>query len=226
MVVALQRDLFALGARLADPSHRIAPRVSKIVDRRRERRRGSRAGSTALEAELPPLRHFILVRRAPPLARPCTLRAPSAAGRSAPTLALGLTRWSRSSSFISIACPTCCSSWRAPPITAPASPKPSGEPTRTRPASRSRAHTTRTFRLRRACYLRRLRPHIAAIYAFARGADDIADEPGRTPDERLALLDEWQEHLHGNRRATMCSSALADTREKFDLADTTCSTIC
>ncbi len=36
-----------------------------------------------------------------------------------------------------------------------------------------------------------LRPHIAAIYAFARGADDIADEPGRTPDERLALLDEW-----------------------------------
>src|SRR5687767_6512444 len=30
MVVALQRDLFALGARLADPSHRIAPRVTKI----------------------------------------------------------------------------------------------------------------------------------------------------------------------------------------------------
>ena len=31
MAIALQRDLFALGARLADPSHRIAPRVSKIV---------------------------------------------------------------------------------------------------------------------------------------------------------------------------------------------------
>ena len=30
MVVALQRDLFALGARLADPSHRIAPRVAKM----------------------------------------------------------------------------------------------------------------------------------------------------------------------------------------------------
>ena len=25
---------------------------------------------------------------------------------------------------------------------------------------------------------RRLRPHVAAVYAFARTADDIADEPG------------------------------------------------
>ena len=31
MCVALQRDLFALGARLADPSHKIAKRVEKIV---------------------------------------------------------------------------------------------------------------------------------------------------------------------------------------------------
>jgi squalene synthase HpnC len=35
---------------------------------------------------------------------------------------------------------------------------------------------------------KRMRPHIAAIYAFARTADDIADEPGREPAERLALL--------------------------------------
>ena len=35
---------------------------------------------------------------------------------------------------------------------------------------------------------RRMRPHIAAIYAFARTADDIADEPGRAPSERLSLL--------------------------------------
>ena len=31
MCVSLQRDLFALGARLADPSHKIAKRVEKIV---------------------------------------------------------------------------------------------------------------------------------------------------------------------------------------------------
>jgi squalene synthase HpnC len=36
-----------------------------------------------------------------------------------------------------------------------------------------------------------MRPHIAAIYAFARTADDFADEPGRTVDERLRLLDDW-----------------------------------
>lgn len=59
MVVALQRDLFALGARLADPSHRIAPRVSKIVidDESIVRLEG---WIDRLEAELPPLRHFIL----------------------------------------------------------------------------------------------------------------------------------------------------------------------
>lgn len=41
----------------------------------------------------------------------------------------------------------------------------------------------------------RMRPHIAAIYAFARTADDYADEPGWTPDERIALLDAWEDRL-------------------------------
>ena len=36
-----------------------------------------------------------------------------------------------------------------------------------------------------------MRPHIAAIYAFARRADDIADEPGIPTDERIRLLDGW-----------------------------------
>ena len=62
----------------------------------------------------------------------------------------------------------------------------------------------------------RLRPHVAAIYAFARGADDIADEPGRTPDERLALLAEWRAHLREAPR-TAVFEALADTRQRFDL---------
>jgi squalene synthase HpnC len=36
-----------------------------------------------------------------------------------------------------------------------------------------------------------MRPHIAAIYAFARTADDFADEPGMAPDERIRRLDAW-----------------------------------
>jgi phytoene synthase len=40
-----------------------------------------------------------------------------------------------------------------------------------------------------------MRPHIAAIYAFARAADDFADEGDRTPAERLALLGEWEARL-------------------------------
>lgn len=40
-----------------------------------------------------------------------------------------------------------------------------------------------------------MRPAIAAIYAFARRADDFADEPGPAPDERLRLLDGWRARL-------------------------------
>src|SRR5574338_124288 len=36
-----------------------------------------------------------------------------------------------------------------------------------------------------------MRPHIAAVYAFARTADDFADEGDRPPAEREALLDDW-----------------------------------
>ena len=63
-LVHIQRDLFALGARLADPAERIADRVTKatladddidrlelLIDR--------------LEAELPPLRRFILAGGSP-----------------------------------------------------------------------------------------------------------------------------------------------------------------
>jgi len=40
-----------------------------------------------------------------------------------------------------------------------------------------------------------LRPHIAAVYAFARTADDFADEPGYEQDERLRLLADWRVRL-------------------------------
>jgi cob(I)alamin adenosyltransferase len=56
---AIQRDLFALGARLADPSARIAQRVTKasVTDASVERLEQL---IDRLEAELPPLRRFIL----------------------------------------------------------------------------------------------------------------------------------------------------------------------
>lgn len=40
-----------------------------------------------------------------------------------------------------------------------------------------------------------IRPHIYSIYAFARTADDFADEPGLDKAERLNRLDEWQQRL-------------------------------
>jgi phytoene synthase len=71
-----------------------------------------------------------------------------------------------------------------------------------------------------------MRPGIAAIYAFARRADDFADEPGIDDDERIRLLDDWQARL---RRATQPGAApgrdddalifvaLADTMRRHDL---------
>jgi squalene synthase HpnC len=40
-----------------------------------------------------------------------------------------------------------------------------------------------------------MRPHVAAVYAFARVADDFADEGDRPAAERLALLDAWRSLL-------------------------------
>jgi hydroxysqualene synthase len=42
----------------------------------------------------------------------------------------------------------------------------------------------------------RMRPHVAAIYAFARIADDMADEGTRPAGERLQDLQQWRERLH------------------------------
>jgi len=41
-----------------------------------------------------------------------------------------------------------------------------------------------------------IRPHVAAVYAFARSADDFADEDGHDTAERFRLLDDWLARLH------------------------------
>jgi len=41
-----------------------------------------------------------------------------------------------------------------------------------------------------------MRPHVAAVYAFARIADDIADEGTLPAEERMARLNAWQRRLH------------------------------
>jgi len=59
VLTQIQRDLFALGAVLADPAHRIAKRVDKAHLNAEDVTRLERAIDT-FEAELPPLRRFIL----------------------------------------------------------------------------------------------------------------------------------------------------------------------
>lgn len=43
----------------------------------------------------------------------------------------------------------------------------------------------------------RLRPHVARFYAFARGIDDIADNPELAPDDKLARLDRMEKAVTG-----------------------------
>lgn len=70
------------------------------------------------------------------------------------------------------------------------------------------------------------RPHIAAIYAFARVADDIADEGDAPPADRLSQLEAWQWRLNeavagriaaDDPDAAAIFTALADTIRRFDL---------
>ena len=63
-VTHIQRDLFAVGARLADPRHKIAARVEKAsIDESDVTR--LEGWIDELEDALPPLRHFILAGGAP-----------------------------------------------------------------------------------------------------------------------------------------------------------------
>jgi cob(I)alamin adenosyltransferase len=59
LIEQLQKDLFAIGARLADPAEKIAERVTKVAVTDGDIRR-LEEWIDRLEAELPPLRRFIL----------------------------------------------------------------------------------------------------------------------------------------------------------------------
>lgn len=65
----------------------------------------------------------------------------------------------------------------------------------------------------------RMRPHIAAIYAFARRADDFADEPGPNPAERLRLLKDWHRRLHDTRATGTAADDLIFTALHHTIAE-------
>ena len=67
---------------------------------------------------------------------------------------------------------------------------------------------------------RYMRRHIAAIYAFARTADDFADEGGLDAAQRLAQLNEWERRLDdafAGKPDGPIFVALADTAERFHI---------
>jgi phytoene synthase len=61
---------------------------------------------------------------------------------------------------------------------------------------------------------RRTRPFLRSIYAFARTADDFADEGSLPPEERLRLLDAWE------RKLQLAAGGDADEAVFIALADT------
>lgn len=54
----------------------------------------------------------------------------------------------------------------------------------------------------------RLRRPVRAIYAFARAADDLADEGEATSDQRLAALEDFRSNLHALERGTSLDTPL------------------
>ena len=75
-----------------------------------------------------------------------------------------------------------------------------------------------------------MRPHIAAVYAFARTADDFADEGDVPPKERLARLGAWRDMLASRPppavplppEAPAIFLALHHTLDRFEIDSTLC----
>lgn len=59
---------------------------------------------------------------------------------------------------------------------------------------------------------RGIRPYVWAVYAFARAADDFADEGARTPAERLRDLESWERALDETVAAAGAPAAVREAR--------------
>ena len=65
-----------------------------------------------------------------------------------------------------------------------------------------------------------MRPHVAAVYAFARAADDFADEDNLPAPERLRLIDGWEQRLHAAVESRLpglapCAGEPPETQDLF-----------
>src|SRR6185436_3653247 len=65
---------------------------------------------------------------------------------------------------------------------------------------------------------RAMRPHVAAIYAYARVADDIADEGSLPAEERRSRLDAWRRRLHGALAQDRAADPAADHEDLIVVA--------
>ena len=61
----------------------------------------------------------------------------------------------------------------------------------------------------------RLRPHVAAFYAYARAIDDVADDPGLRPDEKIARLDGFARAVEGRETADPAFRKAHDIRRSL-----------
>ena len=198
MLEQIQRDLFAIGARLADPAHRIASRVTKAAVGSEDIAR-LEDWIDSLEADLPPLRRFILAGGSQSGA---ALHVARAICRRAERAMVGL----------GVGCLRArAARLRESPVGPAVRDGAFREPPRRRARARVVSGATldaayaRCQRMAREHYENfpvasvllpsAMRPHIAAIYAFARTADDFADEPGVADADRLRQLDDWRERL-------------------------------
>src|SRR6266576_46355 len=62
-----------------------------------------------------------------------------------------------------------------------------------------------------------MRPHVAAVYAFARRADDMADEGTAPAAVRRAALDDWRRRLHDIVASSVTSGAASGFSRTDDL---------
>ncbi|HKW68866.1 MAG TPA: phytoene/squalene synthase family protein [Terriglobales bacterium] len=59
------------------------------------------------------------------------------------------------------------------------------------------------------------RDALSAVYAFMRHSDDLSDDPGRLPAERLARLEDWRNQMH-----SVLAGGVSDEPVLLALADT------